>query len=208
MKLTKEQQRLAEQLNPKQLKFANLYLNGMSATQAFKQAGYQRRTEMSYESGASQLVKKSKVSAYLHGMQQAMQADTLKRVKLNLHEIIERIKYHAGMTDQAPFDSSASSQIKATSLLLDCIERYPVETGFELPPGTPLERIDYIIDGMANGTISVYLGNSLIKSLQIRIDVEEKTEVVKKLEELEAKLKNNSKLQLPSTFPAVYSQAA
>ena len=64
---------------------------------------------------------------------------------------------------------------------------------FDFPAdGTPVQKIDSIISGVANGSIPADLGKLVVDMVKASLDVEELTELSARLEKIEEHIKNQA----------------
>lgn len=68
------------------------------------------------------------------------------------------------------------------------------EINFEFPKdGTPVQKIDSVITGVANGEIPADLGKLVVDMIKTSLDVEEITELAQRLEKLEEMIASMAK---------------
>ena len=88
-------------MNPRQAKFAKLYLSGIPAGRAYEQAGYASKGDTADVCGC-QLLRSPKVSAYITTMSKKTEAKTVKTVlerKEMLSRIMDKCEYGENFTD-------------------------------------------------------------------------------------------------------------
>jgi phage terminase small subunit len=88
-------------MNPRQTKFAKLYLSGIPAGRAYEQAGYEMTGDAADMAG-SRLIRNDKVRDYITTMSKKTEAKTVKTVlerKEMLSRIMDKCEYGENFTD-------------------------------------------------------------------------------------------------------------
>ena len=97
-------------MNPRQLKFAKLYLSGIPAGRAYEQAGYNTTTGGSADVCGFKLLRNTKVGDYITTMSKKTEAKTIKTI-LERKEMLSRIM------DKAEGGENYQDAIRASSEL-------------------------------------------------------------------------------------------
>lgn len=127
MKLTKEQEELASKLNPRQLNFANLWLqkeaSGLSDADCYRKAGYDPSTQGATEVQASQLLSLPKVQSYIQSMRRA----SIKKAGITLEYLDQQLAELLGAdireimeSHEVMLDGPDGEQVRVITPTLKC----------------------------------------------------------------------------------------
>lgn len=111
-------------LNPRQQRFVELYLSGLPASQAYRQAGYSVRTARSAESAAERLLRNVEVQAAVDR--------AAERQELTVDWVLGRLKAEAVDRGEG---GSHSARVRALELLGKRLRLFPDQHELSGPGG-------------------------------------------------------------------------
>jgi hypothetical protein len=137
-------------LNPRQQKFVELYLGGMPASRAYRQAGYRPSTDAVAEAAASQLLKHPKVAAAV----EAARAKATEAAGVSAEVIAQRLWVEA---NRQPADGGThAGRIRALELLGKGLGMFQDRVQIETADADPLARFRYLTDEELDHLIALH----------------------------------------------------
>lgn len=115
--------------------------------------------------------------------------EALERKGHTIEDFYDKV-VELAMTDKA--DGAAMQSAMIRELLIRCHpipkQTAPMITFVYPSDGSPVEKIDAIIDGVSNGEIPADIATQIVSIIKIGIDVQETTELMDRVAKLEALL--------------------